>query len=611
MNGRGFSPVTKRKALPSGSCLLILLLCSLMISLGGSSGIAQAQKGVSGYTVDKRTSKSDIAIGDLYAVVVGVSQYANPKISQLNYADNDARDFADFLKSQERLFRRLHVTLLLNDRATSAQVKKELVYGLKKAGKDDTVVLFLSGHGADDPQNPGEFFFVTHDADPDCLEASAVNLTEMKFMKRLDTKRAVLIADTCHAGGFSMHGAKAIEASFSRLVNQFRESEGKVILTSCKPDELSMEKAGLTNSVFTHYLLEGLRGSADSNGDGIVSLQEVYDFVYEKAKHETSGMQHPQFNGRISGLFPLSLARSYDSPSNRPPGHTQHQSQSIQLNEVASLVQSAEKGDADAQFLLGMIYRQGRLGLPRNQTEAIKWLEKAANGGHPEARAMLASIRGSGSASPPTVTSTYSATAAPASLSSADSYVQSLWRRASEGERFAQYMLAFKLEHGQGVQRNTVEAKKWYKAAAAQGDREASEALRRLEGRSSPPIVTSAYSAPVAPSALSYADSYVQSLWRRASEGERFAQYMLAFKLEHGQGVQRNTEEAKKWYKAAAAQGDREAVSALRRLGVRVSYPRQGDAFSATLERGSGGSNGVVQLINPHSSREFIHEMRH
>lgn len=488
MNGEGLSPVSRRKIRHLGSLVEILLACILITSLGGSGLFAQERKGVTDYTVTKQSAKSDLATGDLYAVVIGVSKYANPKISALNYADKDASDFAQFLKSQERLFRRLHVTLLLNERATSAQVKKELVYGLKRAGKDDTVVLFLSGHGADDPLNPGEFFFITHDGDPDCLEATGVNLTEMKFMKRLDTKRAVLIADTCHAGGFSMHGVKGVEASFRRLMNQFRESEGKVILTSCRPDELSMEKRGLANSVFTHYLLQALRGNADSNGDGIVSLQEVYGYVYEKAKDETGGAQHPQLDGRMIGLFPLSLAKPLIGTASPPSIQAPSQSESMHRNELSALMESAEKGDIEAQFLLGMIYQKGRLGLPRNKIEALRWLEKASRGGHTEARAILANIQGSGSTPVTTVPYTSPAvTPVPASLNSADSYIKNLWRRANQGERQAQYTLAYKLEHGQGVQRNREEAIRWYKEAAVRGDSDAVSALRRLGVRVSDP----------------------------------------------------------------------------------------------------------------------------
>lgn len=253
-------------------------------------------------------SESEVGVGDLYAVVVGVANYNHSKIPSLKFSDKDARDFADFLKSQKDLFRNINLTLLVNEQATQKEVKKQLFYELKRAGKNDTVILFMAGHGADDPNMPGEFFFLTHDADPDFLEATAVNMGRSWFMQRLDSKRVLVVADTCHAGGFSKDGARSGEASLKKLMNQFKESEGRVFLTSSRPDEISKEEASLRNGVFTHYLLEGLKGKAAKNQDGVVTLQEAYEYVYDKTKNATNGGQHPQLEGRVVGKFPLALA---------------------------------------------------------------------------------------------------------------------------------------------------------------------------------------------------------------------------------------------------------------------------------------------------------------
>lgn len=255
--------------------------------------------------------------GDLYALIVGVSNYRNPTITQLKVSDKDARDFARFLETQSGLFRRVNVKLLTNEQATKAAVEDNLYYWLRKSGKDDTVLLFFSGHGADDPYHPDKFYFVAHDSDPKNLQGTGVNMSGLEFLRPLDSKRIVLIADTCHAGGYSMQGTKRVEPVFQRFVSQFQESQGRVIITSCQPNELSMEKPGLPNSVFTHYLLEGLSGKADSNGDGMVTLKEAYEYVYERAKDATSGIQHPQFEGRFVGLFPLALARLNQIPTVR------------------------------------------------------------------------------------------------------------------------------------------------------------------------------------------------------------------------------------------------------------------------------------------------------
>ena len=258
---------------------------------------------------------SEMGIGDLYALLVGVSKYGDPKIPKLNFADKDAKDIAEFLKTQKQLFKKIHLTLLLNEQATQREVKRQLFYELRRAGKNDTVFLFLSGHGADDPNMPGEFFFLTYDADPNFLEATAVNMGRSWFMQRLDCSRVLVVADTCHAGGFSTkEGAKSGATSLKRLMSQFSESEGRVFLTSCRPDEVSMENPNLENGVFSHYLLDGLKGKASKNKKGVVTLQELYEYVYEKTKNATDGGQHPQMEGRIVGTFPVAVTINVLTP---------------------------------------------------------------------------------------------------------------------------------------------------------------------------------------------------------------------------------------------------------------------------------------------------------
>ncbi len=294
---------------PGAAKLVILIVTTLVfVGVGVVCAFGQGERSIRRDHAQIVTESVAVDVGDLYGVVVGVSRYGNASIPKLTFADKDAQDFSAFLKTQNRLFREIHLTTLLNEQATCTEVKKQLHYGLRRAGKDDTIVLFLSGHGSDDPTTPGEYFFLPYDADPQFLEATAVNLTQMKFMQRLDSRRIVFIADTCHSGGFSTGGRKGAEPSLNHLMRRFKESEGRVILSSARPDEYSLENQNLGNGVFTYYLLEGLKGKADLNGDGVVTLKEAYDYVYEQTRKETKGVQHPQWEGRVAGEFPLSIS---------------------------------------------------------------------------------------------------------------------------------------------------------------------------------------------------------------------------------------------------------------------------------------------------------------
>ncbi|MFZ5866873.1 MAG: caspase family protein [Thermodesulfobacteriota bacterium] len=258
------------------------------------------------------------APGELYALFVGIGKYKNSSIPALNFPAKDAKDFAALLKAQKHLFKKTNVKVLLDEQATRSELEKYLYYQMRKAGKNDTILIFLSGHGAADPYRPDEFFFLSHEADPEFLEATSLNMSGLRFLKGLDCPRVVLIADSCHAGGFSKERTKAL-VNYRNFVRDFTASSGKVVISSSRPDQSSLEMPDLSNGVFTHFFIEALKGKGDQDSDGIVTINEAYNYVYSRTKDVTKGAQHPQFEGTVEGLFPLAAVASLDK---RPPVST-------------------------------------------------------------------------------------------------------------------------------------------------------------------------------------------------------------------------------------------------------------------------------------------------
>jgi hypothetical protein len=85
--------------------------------------------------------------GKLYAVIVGIKQFQDKKIPPLTISDKDAADFHKFLKVRGQYFSGTQISLLLNEQATRANVSKALRTDLRKAEKDDFVIIYLSGPG--------------------------------------------------------------------------------------------------------------------------------------------------------------------------------------------------------------------------------------------------------------------------------------------------------------------------------------------------------------------------------------------------------------------------------------------------------------------------------
>lgn len=292
-----------------GWALAIALTASLYgTARGDDTGIKAIRRDHAAEQMKSETLKK----GDLYALVVGVSVYGNAAVPKLNLSAKDAKDFADFVETQRKVFRNTYVKGLFDEQATKQEVEKYLYGELRKAGKDDSIVLFFSGHGGSDPGDPGSVYFLTYDADPKYLHATAVNMAGLKFFDRLDCKRVLLIADACHAGGFSKIMTKSIEPPMQKWLDMVKESSGMAILSSSQPHEYSQERPNLPNSVFTYYLLKGLRGEADIQRSGVITLQEIYDYVYDRTKSETEGAQHPKMESSVAGRFPISVLERLD-----------------------------------------------------------------------------------------------------------------------------------------------------------------------------------------------------------------------------------------------------------------------------------------------------------
>jgi uncharacterized caspase-like protein len=120
--------------------------------------------------------------------------------------------------------------------------------------------------------------------------------------RQIKAERVIVVADACHSGGTKDGETNPINGSFDDLFTPSR----RVILTAANDNELSYEdqKWGGGHGVFTYNFVEGLKGAADSNKNGIVTFQEAADYVAVKVKAETNGRQNPQRGGL--GDVPLS-----------------------------------------------------------------------------------------------------------------------------------------------------------------------------------------------------------------------------------------------------------------------------------------------------------------
>ncbi len=254
---------------------------------------------------------------EIWAVVIGINKYRN--LPHLKYAGNDAKEFYRYLVEVNQVPKD-HIWLLLDEEATLDRMRSVLGTQVRrKAGKDDMVIIFLAGHGATEKDTSSldgdglEKYILPHNADPKDLYASAMPMTEVaRIFDRISSEKLVFLSDTCYSGAaggrtIPVTGMRAnVSATFLERLSQ---GKGRVIITASDANQVSVEKDDLKHGVFTYYLLEGLRGKADLDGDGAVTVDEIYRYVSMKVPQATGQDQHPVRKGEMTGQIVLGVVR--------------------------------------------------------------------------------------------------------------------------------------------------------------------------------------------------------------------------------------------------------------------------------------------------------------
>lgn len=234
-------------------------------------------------------------IGRRWAVIIGIDEYQDRRIAQLEYAVADARAMHDFLRSDAGgAVPDEQIRLLLNEDATFANLREALFVFLQQAAPEDLVVVYLASHGAPDPERPGNLYIMTHDTNLDRMAATGFPMWDFKtaLRRQIGSERTVVIADACHSGGALSGAENPIAGAFAEVFSPSR----RVMLTAANVHEFSFEgpQFGGGHGAFTHELIQGLRGKADRDGDRVVTFSEVAAYVQGQVALLTDSQQNPQ-----------------------------------------------------------------------------------------------------------------------------------------------------------------------------------------------------------------------------------------------------------------------------------------------------------------------------
>lgn len=270
--------------------------------------------------------------GRKFAVAVGVSRYRfnEAGLGDLQFAHADALAVRDWLRSPEGGgFKADDIECLTNENATRAAVESAVYRFLTKAGENDLIYLFLAGHGAPDPHDPQNYYFLLHDSKVTDLKTTAFPMAKLGEFLEQQSKHIRLVAffDACHseavkglpsisgkAPAQNVRGARGVgtqkagavqkpdavasqppSTAFNFYNADLFKQKGWTVLTSSGIHELSQESSAWGNhGVFTWALLEGAKGKADQNGDCKINSAELIDYVTTAVRAATQNAQSPQ-----------------------------------------------------------------------------------------------------------------------------------------------------------------------------------------------------------------------------------------------------------------------------------------------------------------------------
>lgn len=246
------------------------------------------------------TSDGNSVVKDKWALVIGISKFANPQYN-LKYAAKDAQDFYNYLITEGN-FKKDHVLLLLNENATRRNIMS--AFGDKflpaVCREGDLVTIYISTHGTPASKDPGQRnFIIAYDTEAEALYETGVDMDDLyrRVKEGVRTKRALIVMDTCYSGA-GVPGARGVDAGGNFDVAKLALGSGHLVMTSSSPSERSWESKVTPNGVFTKYLVQNLKLT---KGHVKNSFDKLKDDVGWEVQNAFNQQQHPQIGGEWEG----------------------------------------------------------------------------------------------------------------------------------------------------------------------------------------------------------------------------------------------------------------------------------------------------------------------
>ena len=224
-----------------------------------------------------------------YAILIGCNNYPgdSSRLPPLKCAENDARGLREVLVDKDISgFDPNNVRLFSGE--PNQEILMEIAKCLNEAQPDDLVLIYFSGHGKLDKIN--KLHLATSNTNTDILGVTSLPVATVKeIIDKSSSQKIIWILDCCYSGAV---GATFKGGDVDSELQIASGGKGKYIMAASTGIQAAKEEEGEEYSTFTKHLLQGLKsGDADLNGDGVITVDELYSYVRDQVVQ--SGKQEP------------------------------------------------------------------------------------------------------------------------------------------------------------------------------------------------------------------------------------------------------------------------------------------------------------------------------
>lgn len=197
--------------------------------------------------------------GTKYSFHIAVEKYQDPTISDVPYAEADARELAKAFQLHD--FAECNQQVLVNVQATKAATESKLRATIKRLNEDDTLVISFAGHGF---SKVGENFLTCYDTQSADPVATSISLpTIYKDLRTSQCKRVILLLDACESGSLDMPSRSVFShLTPSELEDFFNTAQFCICFASSETSQYSYSSSSLKHGIWTYHVIQALNGDA-------------------------------------------------------------------------------------------------------------------------------------------------------------------------------------------------------------------------------------------------------------------------------------------------------------------------------------------------------------